>query len=352
MNIVPSISAIIEQEKVDQIIDLIDSSNRIVITSHLSPDGDAIGSTLALYHFIKKRGKNPTMILPNRYPYFLKWMKGINEIKIFEYNPAAGSNILLHADLIFSLDYNVSKRVGDMGEHLNKSSAKKVLIDHHLSPQQNFDIIVSKPHIASTSELLFRLIYQAGEYKNMSEAEAESIYCGMMTDTGGFTYNSNNPEIFEIISLLIRKGIDTNSIYSNVFNNYSEERFRLLGFTLFQRMEICPEFHSALIFLSKKDFEEFNLNKGDTEGFVNYPLNIKSIVFSAFIREDEGLIKISLRSHKSFPCNTFAAQFFNGGGHLNASGGEFQGSLEDAIKLFWEGVKQYEERLKNAAEEL
>lgn len=348
MNNLPYISEIIEPQKVEQIINLIDTSKKIVITTHLSPDGDAIGSSLALYHFIKNRGGNVKIIVPNSFPYFLKWMEGVNEIEIFDYNPSAGQNILMKADLIFSLDYNISKRAGEIGPVLENSSATKVMIDHHPSPGEEFDIIVSKPQISSTSELIFRLIYQAGSYDKLTRAEAESIYCGMMTDTGGFTYNSADPEIFEIISMLLRKGINKDAIYSNVFNNYSEERFKLLGFTLSQRMEVYHDKHSALMYLSNEDQSQFTFSKGDTEGFVNYPLNIKGIIFSTFIREEEGIVKLSFRSQKSFRCNEFASEFFNGGGHMNASGGEFQGNLKDALKVYTEGLERYKDKLIEA----
>jgi Exopolyphosphatase-related proteins len=352
MNFRESISAVIHPQKVEQIMDSINRSDKIVITTHLSPDGDALGSSLALYHFIKSKGKNARIIVPNSFPYFLKWMKGANEIEVYEYNPTAAQHILATADLIFSLDYNISKRAGAMGPYLDESPAKKILIDHHPFPGEIFDITVSHPEISSTSELIFRLLCQAGKYKEITQAEAECIYCGMMTDTGGFTYNSSDPEIFEIISLLLRKNIDKDAIYSHVFHNYSEERFRLLGFTLSQRMEIYSGLHSALIYLSKEDQAQFRFNKGDTEGFVNYPLSIKDIIFSTFIREDEGLIKLSFRSQKMFPCNEFAAEFFNGGGHLNASGGEFYGSFEEALRIFSEGLKAYEEKLTRANKEL
>ena len=348
MNILPSITSIIESEKVNQIMDSIDSAQNILITTHVSPDGDAIGSSLALYQFIKNQGKKVRLIVPNSFPYFLKWMNGVNEIEIFEYNPAAGQNIIKNSDLIFSLDYNVSKRVGEMGSYIENSLAKKILIDHHPSPGTMFDIIVSKPEISSTSELIFRLFYQAGKYDQITKAEAESIYCGMMTDTGGFTYNSADPEIYEIISLLLRKNIDKDMIYSHVFHNYSEERFRLLGYTLSQRMKVYPDLHSALLYLSKEDQEQFNFSKGDTEGFVNYPLSIKGVIFSTFIREDEGIIKLSFRSQYNFPCNQFASEFFNGGGHLNASGGEFKGTFNEALEIFNDGLKKYEDILKES----
>lgn len=351
MNDQALISNVIPPEIIDQVMEAIDKAEKIVITTHLSPDGDALGSSLALCHFLKRKNKNVRVIVPNSFPYFLKWMKGAREIEVYEYNPPAGQHILANADLIFSLDYNISKRVGAMGLYLDKSPAKKILIDHHLLPGENFNITLSHPEMSSTCELLFRIFYQAGEYESLTQAEAECIYCGMMTDTGSFTFNSSDPEIYEIISLLLRKNINKDAIYSLVFDNYSEERFRLLGFTLSQRMEVNHDLHSALLYLSKEDQSQFRFNKGDTEGFVNYPLSIKGILFSTFIREDEGLIKLSFRSQKSFPCNEFAADFFNGGGHLNASGGEFYGTFDEAIRVYHEGVKLYREKLELAAQE-
>lgn len=352
MNCTPAISNIIQSSKVKQVMDAISASDKIVITTHRSPDGDALGSSLALYHFLKRRNKNVKIIVPNSFPYFLKWMPGAREIEIYDYNPSAAQHILNNTDLIFSLDYNIPKRIGDMGPLLEESPAKKILIDHHLLPGKIFDVTISHPEISSTCELLFRLLYQAGKYEELTQAEAECLYCGMMTDTGSFTYNSSDPEIFEIISLLLRKNINKDNIYSQVFDNYSEDRFRLLGFTLSQRMDVYPELHSALLYLSKEDQAQFRFSKGDTEGFVNYPLSIKGILFSTFIREDEDLIKLSFRSQKSFPCNEFAADFFNGGGHLNASGGEFYGTFEEAIRVFKNGLKSYEEKLKCVATSL
>ncbi len=348
MKFTESLTDVIEPATVDQIMQAIDEAHQIVITTHLSPDGDALGSSLALYHYLKDRGKQVRVIVPNSFPYFLKWMKGASEISVAEYNPEAARHILMHADLIFSLDYNIPKRIGVMAPMLEAAPARKILIDHHLLPGNGFNIVVSHPEISSTSELIFRLLFHAGRYQELSQAAAECIYCGMMTDTGGFTYNSSDPEIYEIISLLLRKKIDKDAIYSQVFHNYSADRVRLLGFTLSQRMEIYPDLHAALIWLSKEDQAQFQVCKGDTEGFVNYPLSIKGIIFSTFIREDEGLIKLSFRSQRSFPCNEFAADLFNGGGHLNASGGEFYGSLEMALQTYAKGLKQYEEILKQS----
>lgn len=352
MNLTVSISDIIAPQEVRQAMHLINTCDRIVITSHLSPDGDAIGSSLALYHFLKSYGKNVRIIVPNAFPAFLKWMDGSSHIDIYEYRPRAGQYELYNADLIFSIDYNIPKRVGEMAYALEKSRAKKILIDHHPQPGNIFDVTISYPEISSTSELIFRLLMQAGKYDEITQTIAECIYCGMMTDTGGFTFNSSNPETYAIISLLLRKGMNKDVIFSKVFDNHSEDRFRMLGFLLSQRMEVYHDRHAALLWLSKKDLSQFVCGKGDTEGFVNYPLSIKGIIFSTFIREDEGLIKLSFRSQKAFACNEFAGEFFGGGGHLNASGGEFYGTMEEAIALFSKGLEQYEDKLKAAFNEL
>lgn len=332
-------------KKIAAINAAIEQSEHIIITTHLSPDGDALGSSLALYHFLKNRGKNVEVLVPNSFPYFLKWMQEAKEIVIFEYIPDAAKAKIAHADLIFCLDYNVLKRIGDMGESVQRSDATKILIDHHLNPGNSFHIVVSHPEISSTSEMIFRFLYESDNFDAIDKTIAECIYCGMMTDTGAFTYNSNSPEIFEIVSLLLKKGVDKDAIFSNVFNNYSENRFRLLGFTLSERMRVFPAHRAALIYLSREDQAPFSFNKGDTEGFVNYPLNIRNIIFSVFIREDEKLVKVSLRSQGDFPCNQFAAEYFNGGGHLNASGGEYYGSMAEAITLFERGLEKYKERL-------
>ncbi|HHT30038.1 MULTISPECIES: DHH family phosphoesterase [Petrimonas] len=347
MNYFEPLSEIIEKAALQRLFKLVERSRQILITTHLSPDGDALGASLALYHYLKLQQKDVRLMVPNSFPYFLKWMKGSDDILIHEYNPKAAQVIFDHADLIFCLDYNIPKRVGGMAPLLEKSSAHKILVDHHLFPGDIFDVVISHPAISSTSELIFRLLYQAGRYEGIDRTVAECIYCGMMTDTGGFTFNSNNPEIYLIISLLLRKGVDKDRIYSLVYNNLTEDRFRLLGFTLSQRMKVYPELHTALIWLSLEDQKQFRYNKGDTEGFVNYPLSIKDIIFSVFIREEEEMVKLSFRSQGSFPTNEFAAQFFQGGGHLNASGGEFFGSLSDALARFEEGVAHYADKLRS-----
>jgi phosphoesterase RecJ-like protein len=222
-----------------------------------------------------------------------------------------------------------------------------MLVDHHLGPGDFARITISHPHISSTSELVFRLICQLGNFNDISKEGAECIYCGMMTDTGAFTFNSNNREIYLIIGELLSKGIDKDEIYRNVYNNNSEARLRLKGYVLCEKMQIFPQFKAALITLTREEQNRFHYMKGDTEGLVNIPLSIKDICFSVFLREDteKDMIKISLRSEGTFPCNQVASEFFNGGGHLNASGGEYFGPLEEAVTLFKQALVKYEDLL-------
>ena len=348
MNTPSSLTPLIEENQILHTKKQIEKAQKIAIVTHLSPDGDAMGSSLGLYHYLLSMGKEVKVVVPNAFPYFLKWMNGVKDVVVNTYIPDVAEQIIKHADLIFCLDFNTLKRIGALGEQVEQSAAKTILIDHHLDPDEGFDVVISYPKISSTCEIVFRLLTQLGDFDKISTVVAECIYTGMMTDTGGFTYNSNNPEIFEIISLLLKKGINRDEIYRNVNNNYTDQRFRLLGFTLSQRMKIYPEYKASLIYLSKEDQKQFTITKGDTEGFVNYPLSIKDILFSVFIREDDELVKISLRSQGTFPCNEFAADFFNGGGHLNASGGEFYGEIEDAILRFEEGLEKYVDKLQSS----
>ncbi len=349
MNTSLSLTPLIGEKQLLQTKQQIEKAKKIVIVTHISPDGDALGSSLGLYHYLQSMGKEVKVVVPNAFPYFLKWMEGASDIVVNTYIPDVAERMIKNADLIFCLDFNTLKRIGILGEHVEQSLAKKILIDHHLYPDNTFDVAISYTKISSTCEIVFRLLTELGDFDKISTVVAECIYTGMMTDTGGFTYNSNDPEIFEIISLLLKKGIDRDHIYRKVFNNFSDQRFKLLGFTLSQRMKIYPEHKASLIYLTKEDQKQFTLSKGDTEGFVNYPLSIKDILFSVFIREDDEMIKISLRSQGSFPCNEFAADYFNGGGHLNASGGEFYGEIGNAIALFEEGLEKYSELLQNSS---
>ena len=250
------------------------------------------------------------------------------------------------AELIFAVDFNTPSRLAMLADVVVNSNARKVMIDHHLNPDEDFaDIIISHPEISSTSELIFRLICRMGHFSLINLGCAEAIYTGMMTDTGGFTYNSNHEEIYTIIYELIKIGVDKDAIYRKVYDTFSEQRMRLQGYCIYKKMKIYPEFQAALITLSRTEMEEFQYVNGDAEGFVNIPLSIKDVVFSVFMREDPDKIKISLRSHGTFPANKFAEEIFGGGGHLNAAGGESFTSMEEAVKIFEEGLTKFKEFL-------
>lgn len=333
---------IIEQFKIDQFSKWLKDSKQITLISHVGPDGDAIGSTLGLSHYLMSLGKETTIIVPNAFPEFLLWMPGAEDVLIYDQEQDKADELLAKSDIICCLDFNGIKRVDKMSDALAQSSARKIMIDHHLHPEDFCSIVMSYPRISSTSEIVFRLIYQMRGFDSMTKQAAECIYTGMMTDTGGFTYNSNNSEIYFIISELLSKGIDKDDIYRKVFNTYSESRLRLMGYLLYSKMKVYPAHHAAMISLTQKEAKEFNYVKGDSEGFVNIPLTVKGVKFSAFFREDIDLIKVSLRSVGDFPCNKLAAEFFGGGGHLNASGGEFYGTMEQAIETLERAIDKYE----------
>lgn len=341
------LTKVIEQSKIDHFNKWFEKADKIVIVSHVSPDGDAIGSSLGLWHFFSSQGKNACVIVPNAFPDFLRWMPGSKDVLLYDSYKEFADKLIAEADVICCLDFNVLTRIDNMADSVATSAARKILIDHHLGPGDFCRITMSYPKISSTSELVFRLICRMGYFNEISREAAECIYTGMMTDTGGFSFNSNNSEIYFIISELLSKGINKDEIYRKVYNTYSECRLRLMGYIL-TRMKIYQSCHSALLTLTMKEQSQFNYEKGDSEGFVNIPMSVKGVIFSCFLREDSvnGTIKVSLRSVGDFPCNKVAAQFFNGGGHLNASGGEFKGTMDEAAAHFEEALKEFEPLLK------
>ena len=336
------LSKVIAQANIDHFAKWLDHAERMVIVTHVGPDGDAIGSSLGLWHFLNSQEKTANIIVPNAFPDFLKWMPGSKDILQYDRYKEFADQLIAEADVICCLDFNALSRIDAMADAVRNSPARKILIDHHLHPEDFCRIVISHPEISSTSELIFRLICRMGYFSDITKQGAECIYTGMMTDTGGFTYKSNNREIFFIISELLSKGIDKDAIYRKVFNTYSESRLRLMGHVLTQ-MKVYPEYRTALISLTEKEQKQFSYIRGDSEGFVNIPLSIKNVVFSCFLREDteKPMIKISLRSVGTFPCNQLAAEFFGGGGHLNASGGEFYGTMEEARQVFEQALEKY-----------
>ena len=327
----------------DRLKALINDNNLFVLTCHAGPDGDALGSTLGMACYLRALGKEAMVIVPDAFPDFLAWMHGAQEAVRYDKYPEKAELLIAAADVIFAMDYNALSRVDEMGELIGKAKAKKVLVDHHLMPEKFCNLTFSFPQTTSTCEIVFRLIYAMGGYDLLDKAACECIYGGMMTDTGSFSYGPCTQEVYLIISLLMQKEINKDRIYNKVFNNCSEGRLRLMGYVLYETMRVYPERRSALITLTREEMQRFNYNKGDTEGLVNMPLQMKGIYFSAFLREDteKNLVRVSLRSQGTFPCNKFAAKYFNGGGHLNASGGQFEGTLDEAVQLFEKAIAEY-----------
>ena len=329
------LTKIFEEKDVHKLKTYINKGERFVILTHFSPDGDAIGSSLGLYHFLSLTGKESAyVIVPNDFPSFLKWMPGAKDIIIYEHHKEYAERLIREADVIFCLDFNELKRVGKLAPFLAAAEGRKVLIDHHPDISDFCRLTLSCPAMSSTCEALFRLLCAIQSFGDITKEIAECVYVGMMTDTGAFTFSSNNSELYYIITELMKKGIDKDMIYRNIYQVYSESRLRLMGYTLHEKMKIYPEQKTALITLTLNELNRFNYAPGDTEGFANLPLSIAGIQFAVYIREDTDYIKISFRSVGDFPSNKFAATYFHGGGHVNASGGEFYGTLPEAVAAF------------------
>ena len=339
------------EDQVAQLSHLISDAETILITCHKSPDGDAIGSCLGWAEFLRSQGKEPVVIVPDQYPDFLQWMPNTEKIVRYDKHREKCDMLLKIADLVFCLDYNTPSRVEDMEKALVSSPAKRVLIDHHLNPDVPTVLSISRPEASSTCELIFRIVWQLGGFERMGKQFAAPIYCGMMTDTGGFTFNSSNPDIFYIISELLTKHIDKDRIYRNVYHNYSEDRIRLMGYVMYEKLVYLADYHAAFYTLTKEEQQRFHFIKGDAEGLVNIPQQIKGLKLSISLREDterQNQIWVSLRSVDDFPCNKMAEAFFNGGGHLNASGGRINGTMEQAVETVRKAIVAYSGQLKKS----
>jgi phosphoesterase RecJ-like protein len=322
---------IIAEEAVEHCRALVNKSKKIALVTQISPDGDALGSAWGLYWFLTDYKKYVKIIVPNDFPDFLKWLQGSENIIRYTENKLLAEQILIEAELLFFLDFNEMSRINGLKDVTIASHAKKVLIDHHPYPDICCDIKISHPEISSTSELIFRLIYQMGYWENMSLKTAEAIYTGMMTDTGNFSFNSQSSDIYYIIEQLLSKGIQKDEIFSRVYNTYSLDRMKLMGYCLSKKLRIYPEQKTAFMFLTLNELEQFNYQIGDSDGLVNMPLQIKDIDVSIFARQDNDKIKISFRSVGDFPVNKIAEEF-RGGGHINAAGGESYKSMYQTIE--------------------
>jgi bifunctional oligoribonuclease and PAP phosphatase NrnA len=321
--------------------------HKIVITTHHKPDADALGSSLGLYHFLKKQDKEVTVVAPTDYPGFLHWMPGNDEVVNFEEDADRATLLASEADIIFCLDFNDLKRINRFGEIVESSNALKVMVDHHRDPKGFDDFRFWTINTSSTAELIYDLIVKYGGSSTFDENIASCLYAGIMSDTGSFRFDSTTSHTHRSVAELIDNGAESAKIHALLLDNFTLNRFKLMGYVLYKKLQIIPEMNTALVYLSSEELHRFEIKTGDTEGFVNFGLSIEGVVFSALIIERTGLVKMSFRSSGQFPCNEFASKHFDGGGHRNASGGASKDSLEEVVKRFNETLPQYIDYLKS-----
>ncbi|MGB0178329.1 MAG: DHH family phosphoesterase, partial [Owenweeksia sp.] len=319
----------------------------IVITNHVNPDGDAMGSALGLFGILKGIGISSRVIVPNQYPDFLKWMEGDDEVVVYEGNEEIAEKYVSEADLIIHLDYNALKRSGPMEECLSRAKAKRIMIDHHQQPDDFADVMFSDTSMSSTCELLFHILHQLGWTGKMQQHQAECLYTGIMTDTGSFRFNSTTPTTHQVAGALLGKGVEPNEMASRVYDINTPGRLQLLSKALLS-MEVLPDLPVAIIKLSAEELKRYEYRKGDTEGFVNFGLSVSGVKVSVFMSEKDDLIKMSFRSKGNFDVNKLARKHFNGGGHKNAAGGASHQSLEETVVRFKEIIIDYKDEFQKA----
>ncbi len=318
---------------VKEINNLLSEKRRIVITTHNNPDGDAIGSSLAMYHYLKIKGHQVDVVIPNMFPEFLAWIPGSKETLVYERQSALVKKALTEAEVVFCLDYNAINRLGSVADIITRSQGKRVLIDHHIDPDtESFDYCISTVDISSTSELIYNFIDSSGDRDLINKEIAEALYAGIVTDTGSFSFSCNRKETYEVTADLVSRGVDVQKLHQLIYDTFSENRLRLLGYAIHKRMIVWEEFHTALIYLTREDLRGFNFQVGDTEGIVNYPLSMEKINQSILLTEKDKMIRMSFRSKGKFSVNDLVRSHFNGGGHMNAAGGKSFNTIEKTIE--------------------
>ncbi len=319
---------------------------KIIIITHQRPDGDAIGSSLGMFHYLKDQGHIPTVVVPDDFAGFLNWMPGTERIVVFAKDEARASQLLNECEMVISLDFNDMSRAGNIGKLADESDKQKVMIDHHLDPQAKAHHAFCYPDASSTCELVCDFIIAMDTAIAITPAIAQCLYTGIVTDTGSFKFNSTSAHTHEVLAILLGTGINNQLIHENLFDNNTVARLRLLGFCLNQRMTVYDEYGVAVIAVSSDDLKRFDYHEGDSEGVVNYPLSITGVNVSAFFREDNGFVKISFRSKGDFSVKELSQKNFEGGGHRNAAGGKSDLSLEETVKKFVNLLPQYKTELK------
>lgn len=329
-------------EIIREVAKLLKNNTRpVVIVPHSNPDGDAIGSAYGLAVVLKNAGHFVKIITPNDYPGFLSWLNGEVEILNFQKRKKTSERFLQQCSIMFCVDFNEAKRTDEMEKTIEMFCGTKIMVDHHPFPTNFCHYTISEPTYSSTAELVFDLTVAAGWEKYFDKKAAEALYTGIMTDTGSFSHNTSRPNLYKVLSALVSYNIDTESIHSRVYHNFSADRLRLMGYCLHEKMVIMPEFRTGYISLTREELKKYNFVPGDTEGFVNIPLSINNIIFSALFIEKDGYVKVSFRSKGSFAANQFCSEHFNGGGHLNAAGGEINLSLQETLEKFTQLLPAY-----------
>jgi phosphoesterase RecJ-like protein len=326
--------------------ELLRESRKVVIITHFKPDADALGSSLGLCGYLKKKGHQVTVITPSDYPDFISWMPGNSEVVVFQKErPKPAETLISQSDIIFCLDFSSLKRINELGDMVEKSSAKKVLIDHHLEPEKFADFEQWDITAASTAELVFQTIQELGDEDLIDQSIANCLYAGLMTDTGSFRHPNTTHKVFQVASALVAHGADPAKVSKLIYDNNSIERLRLMGFVLSERLNVLPQYKTAYITLSAEDLKKFASQTGDTEGLVNYGLSIKGVKLSVLISDRKENIKLSFRSLGEFSVNEFARKHFEGGGHKNAAGGQATLSLDETLKKFLSLLPEYKDQL-------
>ncbi len=319
----------------------------LAIVIHRNPDGDAIGSALGLYHVLIQMGHTVRLLTPSEHPPFLNWMPGIEAFIVYDLKQEEAINALELSETIFALDFNALDRIDKMGEYLNTATDKTiVMLDHHLDPEPFADLQISDQTASSTCEVVYLALEQMGLMTYVNAQVADCLYTGILTDTGSFSFSLSS-RLFRIAGELLDFGVDNNRLQDLLFNQLPEKHLRLLGYCLYKRMEVLPEYHTAIVTLSKQDYERFKIQRGDTEGIVNYLLKIRGIRLAAFIHEQPTITKLSLRSKGEFSVKEMAQKYFKGGGHKNAAGGHSYSGLRATVKKFKEILPEYVHQLSN-----
>ncbi len=334
-------------ENIAAVKSLLSYPKNIVLTTHRNPDGDAIGSTLAMYFYLNELGHTVRMVIPSEYPEFLEWMPSVDDIIVYDLKQDQSKALVEQAEVIVCLDFNALDRIDKIGEIVNaRENCKKIMIDHHLDPEPFADYIFSDPSASSTCEMVYDFIIAMQDKDKINLTIAEAIMTGILTDTGSFKYGTS-PKLYRIVADLVEVGIDNYKLQDLIFNSLNEKQLRLLGHCLNNRMEILEEYNTGIIALTKDDYAKFSISRGDTEGIVNHLLKIKKIKMAAFITEQPKIVKLSLRSKGDFSVQEIAQKHFRGGGHKNASGGASFQSLEATVKKFKELLPKYQQALNN-----